>query len=818
MAMCCLRKLLSTFVITSLAATPSQCQAPPRIRAFGFSPDLSPGDSAALTCAVRRGSAGPHTFAWLRDGAPLAGGPRVAVSRPSDAVSVLAFENVRPEDAANYTCVAANAHGQHRMTAALLVTALAPRIRAFSFQDDLSIGDSTAVTCALRRGSRGPHAISWMKDASRPLFEGSGRVSVHRQADELSVLTIGDIGFEDVGNYTCVASNDHGWDHHTTELLASAAPVWSAEPSDAEAVQGKNLYLPCGAVGYPKPNVVWKIQLGNREFVPLHPVGRQRILDNGTLTVAAVETQDAGVYRCEVANGIEPSLGKTVTVSVHVPPTIAKGSSEVSVKRGDIAKIACDVTGELPLVVTWEKDDSPLIPSTERYETHEEVTPTGVQSVLVIHNTVKKDASQYVCIAKNDYGKTRDVFRLAVLEPPESPTNVAVTERGSRHVQMKWSQSSKSVTRYLVRYWKKSGKGSVLQEREVDGLRPSLTVTKLHPGTEYTAVVLAENSVGFGEPSDPVHFTTTSEEPGAPPMNVKCEAIDTKTIKVIWEAPPADKLNGELRGYSVSYRLEGTPFSHETVNRNAKQKVFTGLQAASVYTFSVKAFNDIDSGPASEEVSCTTLNGDPPLVPSLRVTGITSSSVSLNWNTPPNAASPVIQYLVQYGTDEEDKADLHIPGNKDTVTLRDLRAGTRYNFRLAAYNMYGRGDFSHNLPAVTHLSDGRSLQVTTESEVPFYYRTYFVVPVAASFTVIITAVVIAWACLKRATIIQKSTPLVSQYARGSYAPTMEHGRNSQNTEEAYDIPWDGPPTRTGMINDGIGSYARLKTQGKRNIV
>ncbi|XP_054925247.1 fibroblast growth factor receptor 3-like [Dermacentor andersoni] len=99
--------------------------------------------------------------------------------------------------------------------------ALAPRIRAFSFQEDLSIGDSTAITCALRRGSRGPHAISWRKDASRPLFEGSGRVSVHRQADELSVLTIRDIGYEDAGNYTCVASNDHGWDHHTTELLAS---------------------------------------------------------------------------------------------------------------------------------------------------------------------------------------------------------------------------------------------------------------------------------------------------------------------------------------------------------------------------------------------------------------------------------------------------------------------------------------------------------------------------------------------------------------------------------------------------------------------
>ncbi|KAH6921918.1 hypothetical protein HPB50_006463 [Hyalomma asiaticum] len=693
-----------------------------------------------------------------------------------------------------------------------------------SFSKNSFVGGTAVVSCVAISGTR-PISFTWFHDGMPVSAGDGGGATVANVAGNVAMLTIESVSPASVGNYTCVARNAAGtsavwaalyvqaapvWSAEPSDAEAIqgknlylpcgavgypkpsvvwkiqlAAPVWSAEPSDAEAIQGKNLYLPCGAVGYPKPSVVWKIQLGNREFVPLHPVGRQRILENGTLVVAAVETQDAGVYRCEVSNGIEPSLGKTVTVSVHVPPAIAKGSNEVSVKRGDIAKIACDVTGELPLVVTWEKDDSPLIPSTERYETHEEVTPTGVQSVLVIHNTVKKDASQYVCIAKNDYGKTRDVFRLAVLEPPESPTNVAVTERGSRHVQMKWSQSSKSVTRYLVRYWKKSGKGSVLQEREVDGLRPSLTVTKLHPGTEYTAVVLAENSVGFGEPSDPVHFTTTSEEPGAPPMNVKCEALDTKTIKVTWEAPPADKLNGELRGYSVSYRLEGTPFSHESVNRNAKQKVFTGLQAASVYTFSVKAFNDVDSGPASEEVSCTTLNGE---------------------------------YLVQYGTDDEDKADLHIPGNKDTVTLRDLRAGTRYNFRLAAYNMYGRGDFSHNLPAVTHLSDGRSLQVTTESEVPFYYRTYFVVPVAASFTVIITAVVIAWACLKRATIIQKSTPLVSQYARGSYAPTMEHGRNSQNTEEAYDIPWDGPPTRTGMINDGIGSYARLKTQGKRNIV
>ncbi|KAL3203336.1 hypothetical protein MRX96_041920 [Rhipicephalus microplus] len=101
-----------------------------------------------------------------------------------------------------------------------------------------------------------------------------------------------------------------------------------------------------------------------------------------------------------------------------------------------------------------------------------------------------------------------------------------------------------------------------------------------------------------------------------------------------------------------------------------------------------------------------------------------------------------------------------------------------------------------------------------DEEMPFYYRTYFVVPVVASFTVIITAIVIAWACLKRATILQ-STPLVSQYARNSYMRTMDP-RNSQGLEEAYDVPWNGPATRNTMRKEG--TYTRLKNNRQQNLV
>lgn len=694
---------------------------------------------------------------------------------------------------------------------AIVSAAELPKIQPFSFPKQGQLKKKVVASCVVVEGDE-PVRFVWKKDG-RPLPKND-RTTVDMVTATISTLTITEVGAEDIGNYTCIVSNNAGSDSFTSQFIVTAAPVWLSEPKDTEAVQGRDLVLPCNAAGFPKPRVTWKMQIGTSDFITLHPVGRRKIYDNGTLVIQNVESDDVGLYQCDVSNGVEPPLSKAVKVSVHVPPRISKSSSEVSVKKGDIAKIACDVTGQHPLVVTWEKDNTLLLPSVDRYETHEEVTPSGLISVLVIHNSVRKDATHYVCIAKNDYGQTRHTYRLVVLEPPESPRDVVVTERRSRSVSVRWAPTRKPVLRYVFRYWRKSSRGSVLQEQEVDGTRTSLMVAGLHPGTEYAALVLAENSVGFGDPSDPVVFQTTAEEPSAPPMNIQCEALDTRNIRVSWEPPPADQLNGELKGYYIGHKMEGIPLIYDTVNRDTVTKTFRGLQAATVYKFILKAFNEVGPGPASEEVSCTTLNGDPPPMPSVRVTGITSSSVSIHWNSPPSASSPVIQYEIQYGTDDGDKRQLHLPATKDGVTLMDLRAGTRYNFRMAAFNLYGRGDFSHDLPAVTHLSDGSAFPSMDGDEMPFYYKTYFVVPVVASFTVIITAIVIAWACLKRATIMQ-STPLVSQYARTSYVPTMDP-RLSQGTEEPYDIPWDGPTTRNSMCKEG--SYTRLKNSRQRNIV
>lgn len=99
----------------------------------------------------------------------------------------------------------------------------APKIQAFFFSPDLSMGDTAVVICAVKRGSRGPHTLSWLKD-SRGLAEDH-RVSVSRQSDMLCTLTIRDVGPDDVGNYSCVARNARGEDTFTAPLAVSGIHV-----------------------------------------------------------------------------------------------------------------------------------------------------------------------------------------------------------------------------------------------------------------------------------------------------------------------------------------------------------------------------------------------------------------------------------------------------------------------------------------------------------------------------------------------------------------------------------------------------------------
>ncbi|XP_049514069.1 kazal-type serine protease inhibitor domain-containing protein 1-like [Dermacentor silvarum] len=94
---------------------------PPKVFEFTFPPEVALGDEILAGCVVKKGTLGPYSIVWQKDGRELESGDRVLVSGQSKTSAALRIAAVRPEDVGNYTCVARNSFGSDSFTALLVV-------------------------------------------------------------------------------------------------------------------------------------------------------------------------------------------------------------------------------------------------------------------------------------------------------------------------------------------------------------------------------------------------------------------------------------------------------------------------------------------------------------------------------------------------------------------------------------------------------------------------------------------------------------------------------------------------------------------------
>ena len=104
---------------------------------------------------------------------------------------------------------------------------------------------------------------------------------------------------------------------------------------------------------------------------------------------------------------------------------------------------------------------------------------------------------------------------------------------------------------------------------------------------------------------------------------------------------------GSVTGYYIGYKVVDSdkPYTFKTIeeSREAHAKLealVAGLKKSTMYTFSVQAFNTKGAGPSSPEVTCKTLDKDPPATPKLSITSVMATAVALSWSLPPDS-SPV---------------------------------------------------------------------------------------------------------------------------------------------------------------------------------
>ncbi|XP_061842088.1 hemicentin-1 [Nerophis lumbriciformis] len=433
------------------------------------------GGVAVLPCQVEGSMR--YNLTWHRAGRTVrARSGRVRLLSNSS----LQINSVRTQDAGEYQCAAANAHGDARITVWLFVPE-APSVVVHPQNQVFSRGDEIRLVCSAS-GSP-PPVLFWshgnMFLANRP------RMSLHQQG----VLTIREALPEDAGNYTCLASNVAGTASQSVSLSYAEVPVITVVQQLLLVAVGGDATMECRANGIPPPLIHWfkgDLEVGAAPFV-------EQDVHRGTLHIRGVQEVDAGQYKCVASSPAGTSSG-TVSLEVGAGPLFSEAPVDMTANVGENITLPCAARGFPRPTLTWfAQDGRPIL---TREETHGRKMQLQ-NGFLLIQSVWLDDEGLYICEAKNQFGSITTEARVSVtgLEPP-------LLAQGAPIITTAIGQSL-SIPCMLLdgiplpeRHWSKNGKPVPLNGKMFVRSDGSLHIERPVPEDAGTYVCTAVNVVG----------------------------------------------------------------------------------------------------------------------------------------------------------------------------------------------------------------------------------------------------------------------------------------------------------------------------------
>ncbi|KAI1285693.1 Down syndrome cell adhesion molecule -like protein [Halotydeus destructor] len=592
------------------------------------------------------------------------------------------------------------------------------KIEPFFFSKSVVEGGAESVLCRVSKKC----TITWLKDGTEVKGQNP-RIAVTTMST-ISTLLIENIAKQDAGNYTCLARDDELNEiRYTAELLIVSSPKWLVEPENVILIAGQSRELKCLATATPKPLISWWLG-GNKidssiktdSFI-LNPLGGGSLAVTCRNVTASIPKLE---LKCVADNGFGKPLENTVQVHVNMPARFAEGEDEytvLSARRREDASIRCRAVGDQPLVVSWFKDKKPLdVKSVSRYDNYESKSELGITSELLIRSVERDDGGQFVCQSKNDHGERNRTIKLQVVDIPEAPLDVQIKEVWSKSATLSWSapyNGNSNLLNYIIHTWTRTaGRDHHLKDVEVKPTMTTHMIKNLLPGVTYSINIEAANEIGTGETSSTLVFTTGEEEPSGAPTDVTVDAKGSRHVLVSWKSPPKTEWNGNITGYYILFRPSDVsqPYMkavdpHAAVNASMPYSyMLTGLTKTKPYKVSVKAFNSAGAGPASQEVTVSTLGADAPAAPQFDgYTIMSKSAVKLVWKAsvsePTDQSSQLAGYTLYTKRTDLDLFTniIPLPPQPNVFLLQNLEPGITYSFQLSAVNTHGESELSETM-------------------------------------------------------------------------------------------------------------------------
>ncbi|XP_073889871.1 neural cell adhesion molecule L1-like protein isoform X4 [Macaca fascicularis] len=607
----------------------------------------------------------------------------------------LKIENVSYQDKGNYRCTASNFLGTATHDFHVIVEE-PPRWTKKPQSAVYSTGSNGILLCEAE-GEPQP-TIKWRVNGS-PIDNHpfAGDVVFPRE------ISFTNLQPNHTAVYQCEASNVHG-----TILASANVDVVDVRPliqtKDGEnyaTVVGYSAFLHCEFFASPEAVVSWqKVE----EAKPLEG-RRYHVYDNGTLQINRTTEEDAGSYSCWVENAI----GKTaVTANLDIRNAT---QLRVSPKNPRIPKLhmlelhcesKCDLHLKHSLKLSWSKDGEAFeINGTEDGR----IIIDGAN--LTISNVTLEDQGIYCCSALTALDSAADITQVTVLDVPDPPENLHLSERQNRSVRLSWEAGddhNSDISEYIVEFeGNKEDPGRWEELTRVQGKKTTV-ILPLAPFVRYQFRVIAVNEVGRSQPSQPSdHHETPPAAPDRNPQNIRVQASQPKEMIIKWEPLKSMEQNGPGLEYRVTWKPQGAPveWEEETVTNHTLRVMTPAVYAP--YDVKVQAINQLGSGPAPQSVTLYSGEDYPDTAPVIHgVDVINSTLVKVTWSTIPKdrVHGRLKGYQINWWktkslldgrTHPKEVNVLRFSGQRNSGMVPSLDAFSEFHLTVLAYNSKGAG-------------------------------------------------------------------------------------------------------------------------------
>uniref|UniRef100_A0A8C2FLB1 Neogenin 1a n=1 Tax=Cyprinus carpio TaxID=7962 RepID=A0A8C2FLB1_CYPCA len=475
-------------------------------------------------------------------------------------------------------------------------------------------------------------------------------------------------------------------------LFFTASPQFLKKPANIYAHEATDVTFECEVTGSPAPTIKW-VKNGDAVI----PSDYFKIIKEQNLLVLGLVKSDEGFYQCLAENdagNVQSSAQLIILDQGGAGPT---PSAPRDVVASLVSTRFIKLTWRLPAEPHGDDVTYSVYYSLEGNNRERIVnTSRPGEMQVTIQNLMPDTKYSFRVVAHNRNGPGESSAPLRVATQPEVQVpgpapNLHAVVMSPTTVSLSWDMpltGNGEIQNYKIYYMEKG----LDSEQDLDVNTLSYTMTGLKKFTEYSFRVVAYNKHGPGVSTEDISVRTYSDVPSAPPQNTTFEVLNSKSIMVRWQPPPADAQNGEITGYKIRYR-KGTRKSELVLKFFL---YFSGLQRGTEYMLRVSAITVNGTGPATDWTTAETFESDldettvPDVPSSLHVRPLVNSIV-VSWTPPENQDIVVRGYTIGYGIGSPHAQTIKVDYKQRYYTIENLNPSSHYVITLKAFNNVGEG-------------------------------------------------------------------------------------------------------------------------------